>query len=183
MAVLPIVLWPHPTLTTPAAPVEVFDEALGAFIDDMAETMYAAQGVGLAANQVDSLQRVTVIDCAVDDGPPELLELVNPEVVEREGSLTWEEGCLSFPGLFNDVKRAARVLVRYQDRDGNAREIEGEGLLAVCLQHEIDHLDGVVFIDRIGPLARRMALKEWKRIEEELARTGKPPERTRRRDR
>lgn len=180
MAVLPIVTWPHAALSTPAAAVDAFDDALGAFIDDLAETMYAAQGVGLAANQVDALRRVTVIDCAVDDGPPELLELVNPVVVEREGTITWEEGCLSFPGLYNDVQRAARVTVRYQNRQGHEREIEGEGLLAVCLQHEIDHLDGIVFIDRIGPLARRMALKEWKRIEAEIARSGAPPERSRR---
>ncbi|TVR03060.1 MAG: peptide deformylase [Deltaproteobacteria bacterium] len=175
MAILPIVHWPHRALSTPAAPVEAFDGSLHRLIDDMAETMYAASGVGLAANQVDRLHRVTVMDCAAEDEPSQLLEIVNPEIVGREGTLVWEEGCLSFPGLYNEVKRAARVTVRYRDRNGEACEITGEGLLAVCLQHEIDHLDGVVFIDRLGPLGRRMALKQWKKIEDELARGGVAP--------
>jgi peptide deformylase len=169
MARLPIVLYPHPALTTPSRPVEVFDDALARFLDDMAETMYAAEGVGLAANQVASLQRVTVIDCAGEDDDPQLLEIVNPEIVDQRGEVTWREGCLSFPGLYNEVKRAAEVVVRYQDRTGAWREVEADGLLAVALQHEIDHLDGVVFTERLPLLRRRAAMHRWRALRAQVA--------------
>ncbi len=164
MAVLEIVQFPHEALTTPAQPVTVFDDELRTFIDDMAETMYTAKGVGLAANQVAALRRVTVIDPAGPDDPSELLELVNPEIIEREGKLVWEEGCLSFPELYEKVQRSATVTVRYQDRNGDVKEVSAEGLLAVALQHEIDHLDGILYIDRIKPFARSLALKRFQRI-------------------
>lgn len=164
MAVLPIVYWPHPTLSKPTTEVTTFDETLHQFLDDMAETMYAANGVGLAANQVNDLRRVTVIDTAGKDEPPQLLELINPKVVEKDGQITWQEGCLSFPELYFEVKRANQVRVEYQDRNGETQHIEGEELLAVALQHEIDHLDGVVFIDRIGKLDRRLMLRKYNKI-------------------
>lgn len=164
MSVLTIVKYPHEALTTPAEPVTAFDAELHAYLDDMAETMYAASGVGLASNQVAVLKRVTVIDVAPPDEDSQLIELINPEVVEREGKLTWEEGCLSFPELYVDVNRAAKVKVRYQDRHGETQEIEGEGLFAVALQHEIDHLDGVLFIDRVKTFQRKMALKRFEKI-------------------
>lgn len=171
MALRHIVKYPHKALTTPAKPVEAFDSELHQLIDDMAETMYANDGVGLAANQIDVLQRVTVIDAGGPDNP-QLMEIVNPEILEREGEITWEEGCLSFPDLFEKVKRAAQVKVRYFDRNGEAIEVEAEGLLAVALQHEIDHLDGVVFTERMGPLKKRNALKTWEKIRKDRIAQG-----------
>lgn len=166
MAVLRIVKFPHEALTTPARPVERFDAELHAFIDDLAETMYAANGVGLAANQVAELRRVTVIDTAATGEDSQLLELVNPEVVERDGKTVWEEGCLSFPELYEKIERAAHVRVRYQDRHGAEHFIEGDGLLGVALQHEIDHLDGVCFTERMKPVQKRLALKRYERVME-----------------
>lgn len=163
MAVLEIVHYPHEALTTPAKPVETFDADLAAFIDDMAETMYDADGVGLAANQVAVLKRVTVIDTGDEDGPG-LLEIVNPTIVARSDEpILWQEGCLSFPELFFDVKRAKEVTVEYFDRHGAPQRIEADGLLAVALQHEIDHLDGVVYIDRIGQVDRRLMLRKYRK--------------------
>ena len=176
MAVLPIVRYPHEALTTPAEPVTVFDDALGVFIDDLAETMYAANGVGLAANQVAVLQRVTVIDTASSDDPAELIELVNPTIVERSDEpLIWEEGCLSFPELFEKVERSARVRVAYVDRHGAPQEIEAEGLLAVALQHEIDHLDWIVFVDKVSRLARVRALRRFDQIMARRREAGEEP--------
>lgn len=169
MAILDIVLHPHKALYTPAKAVDTFDESLHTLLDAMAETMYAANGVGLAANQVNVLQRVTVIDIGSEEDP-QLVELVNPEIVDRSGQITWEEGCLSFPQVYEKVKRANHVTVRYQDRHGKAQEISGEELLAVALQHEIDHLDGICFIDRMGPMKRKLALKEFARIQAALKR-------------
>ncbi len=164
MAVLEIVRWPHEALSTPALPVKTFDAELHQFLDDMAETMYVAQGVGLAANQVAVLKRVTVIDVAAEGEPSQLIELVNPEVVERTGSLVWNEGCLSFPDLYENIKRAAWVKVRYQDRNGDAQEVEGDELFGVAMQHEIDHLDGICFTDKLKPFQKRLALKEFDKI-------------------
>ena len=176
MALRPIVRYPHPSLATKASPVTEFDESLHTLIDDMVATMYDARGVGLAANQVDVLQRVTVIDCSDKENEPELLELVNPEIIERRGEITWEEGCLSLPELFDKVKRARHVKVRYQDRHGETHEITAaDGLLAVCLQHEIDHLDGICFVDRMGPIKKQMALKEYRAIMDERRRKGLEP--------
>jgi len=170
MAILTIRYWPDPILKQKGEPVEVFDEALRRTLDDMAETMYANRGIGLAAQQVGLTKRMFVCDV-----PPEaegekgsgLLYVVNPRIVRRDGEVTWNEGCLSFPGLEIDVKRAERVLVRYQDADGCPHELDARGLLAVCFQHEGDHLDGVVFTDRLGPMSRRMALREYERLRRE----------------
>lgn len=171
MAVREIVLYPEAkdVLTTRCEPVAEVDDDIRQLVDDMVETMYAANGVGLAAPQVDVPKRITVIDVSDREQPDrELLVLINPEIIEREGSLTWEEGCLSFPGLYGDVKRAARVKVRALNRDGEAYEVEGEGLLAVALQHEIDHLDGVLFLERMSALKRRMAMKKYKKIRQRM---------------
>lgn len=164
MTIRHIVKYPHEALTTPAEPVEVFDEALAELLDDLAETMYAEHGVGLAANQIAVLKRALVLDTADPESDPNLLELVNPKIVEQDGVIVWEEGCLSFPELFERVERAAQVRVAYRDRHGEPQEIEAEGLLSVALQHEIDHLDGVVFVARVGPLARTLALKRFEKI-------------------
>lgn len=167
MAILDIVLHPHPSLYKPAETVTTFDEKLHTLLDDMAETMYAANGIGLAANQVDVLQRVILIDPAPVDEEPQLLELINPKIIHKEGQITWEEGCLSFPGVYEKVKRANACTVQYQDRHGNPQEISGEELLAVVLQHEIDHIDGICFTQRMGPTKRRMLLKEFARLQRE----------------
>jgi peptide deformylase len=173
VALLDIVLYPEEVLSTPGKDVDEVGDDIRALLDDLAETMYAARGVGLAANQIGDLRRVCVIDTRLDaeeeDGPGTLIELVNPRVVEREGELVWEEGCLSVPEIFEDVKRAAWVRVEALDRDGNEFSIEGEELLAVVLQHEIDHLDGVMFLDHISRLKRRMALKRFKKVIETRA--------------
>jgi peptide deformylase len=173
MALLPIVIYPHPTLKKRATEVEAFDGNLAKLLDDMSETMYAAGGIGIAANQVDSLQRVTVIDAAPDGEPAQLIEFVNPVIVEKSGAVTWHEGCLSLPELFGDVKRASNVKVSYRDRNGGQHELEAEGLLAVALQHEIDHLDGVMFIDRLSLLERKAALRRWQKIVEKREAEGR----------
>lgn len=169
MAILDIVLHPHPSLYKPAKPVTKFDDALHTFLDNMAETMYAANGVGLAANQVNVLKRVILIDPSEKDEDPQFLELINPEIVSKSGEITWEEGCLSFPGVYEKVKRSLTCTVKYQDRHGNPQEISGEELLSVVLQHEIDHIDGICFTQRMGLTKRRMVLKEFARLQRERA--------------
>jgi peptide deformylase len=164
MAVLDIVLYPDPVLTTPGKDVPEVDDDVRRLLDELTETMYAAKGIGLAAQQVGDVRRVCVIDVRDDEGQPgQLLQLVNPRVVERTGTLKWEEGCLSFPELYEWIDRANRVVVEALDREGKPQRVEGEGLLAVCLQHEIDHLDGVLFIERMSRLKRMMALKRFKK--------------------
>lgn len=157
---LKIVKYPEPVLLKPAEPVTEFDAALEKFVDDMFETMYDGQGVGLAAPQVGVSKRVVVIDLssARDDGKK--IVLINPEIVEREGKQYGEEGCLSFPELHEKVSRAMKVKVRAQNAKGEWYEIEGEELLARCFQHEIDHVDGIVFLDRMTPLKRSMCQRK-----------------------
>lgn len=150
MALLPILRFPDPRLKKVAAPVTRFDDDLRRLAADMAETMYEAPGIGLAATQVDVHQRLVVIDVSEDKS--ELRAFVNPRLVACAGSQTGEEGCLSVPGIFDKVERAERVTVNYQDLDGNEQVLEAEGLLAVCIQHEIDHLDGKVFVDHLSQL-------------------------------
>lgn len=169
MAILDIVLHPHPSLYKPAKPVTEFDDALHSFLDDMAETMYASNGVGLAANQVNVLKRVIVIDPSETDEEPQLYELINPKIVAKSGEITWEEGCLSFPGVYEKVKRSHSCTVKFQDRHGNPQEISGEELLSVVLQHEIDHIDGICFTNRMGMTKRKMLLKEFARLQRERA--------------
>jgi len=152
MALLPILEYPDPRLRERALPVATFDEALGRLIDDMLETMYAAPGIGLSATQVNVRRRLLVIDLSEKHDEP--LVFVNPEIVEREGSEKSEEGCLSVPGIFDQIERAAKVRVRAQDRAGEWFEREYEGMLAVCLQHEMDHLDGKLFVDYLSDLKR-----------------------------
>lgn len=156
MAVLPIRIYPDPVLRERAQPVEEVTPDLQRFVDDMAETMYDAPGVGLAANQVGVLQRVFIVDIADEDEPSDLHVFINPEIVHREGEIVWKEGCLSFPGITESVERSGKVRVRALDREGNAFEMEAEGLMAVALQHETEHLDGELMIDHLGPVRRRL---------------------------
>ncbi len=153
MAKLPILTFPNPRLRNKAQPVRGVDAGVRRLVDDMFETMYAAPGIGLAAIQVDVPLRVIVID--ISDGHDSPLCLINPEILEREGEEQMEEGCLSVPGFFEEVSRAERVRVRALDREGQPFEIDTDGLLAVCIQHEIDHLDGKLFVDYISSLKRQ----------------------------
>ncbi|OJZ17508.1 MAG: peptide deformylase [Thiobacillus sp. 65-29] len=152
MARLPILHYPDPRLHTVAKPVQAVDERIRALVDDMAETMYAAPGIGLAATQVDVHERVVVID--ISETHKDLKVFINPEIVAQSGRAEGEEGCLSVPGVFDRVTRAERVTVRALDRDGQPFELEAEGLLAVCIQHELDHLQGKVFVDYLSILKR-----------------------------
>ena len=162
MSALTILEYPDPRLRKVAAPVTEFDGSLVKLVRDMAETMYAAPGVGLAATQVDVHKRVIVID--VSDAKDDLLVLVNPEIVMAEGESECEEGCLSVPGYYDKVTRAARITVRARNERGEPIERTADGLLAVCIQHEMDHLLGKMFVDYLSPLKRaRLAAKQRKK--------------------
>ncbi len=176
MAIRSILEFPDPRLRTRAQPVTRFDADLHRVIDDMLETMYAAPGIGLAATQVDFHQRLVVIDISADRNDP--LVLVNPEILSREGEIATEEGCLSVPGYFDEVKRAARIRVRAQDRDGNVFERDCDDILAVCVQHEMDHIDGKLFVDYLSSLKRERVRKKLEKERKERAAAA--PERRRR---
>ena len=150
MALLPILRYPDPRLHTRATPVREVDDATRKLIADMAETMYEAPGIGLAATQVDVHKRVVVIDVSEDKSG--LLALINPEIIARSGEQVCEEGCLSVPGIYDKVTRAEKVTVRALNQQGETFELDAEGLLAVCIQHEIDHLDGKVFVEYLSQL-------------------------------
>lgn len=158
MAILTILEFPDERLRKKAKPLEAVDLAAQQLIDDMLETMYAAPGIGLAANQVNVQKRVIVVDISEEKNSP--LALVNPEVIAKEGEEESDEGCLSVPGVFEKVKRAEKIRVRGLGRDGNPLEFDAEGLLAVCIQHEIDHLEGKLFVDYLSPLKRQLARKK-----------------------
>lgn len=151
-----ILKYPDPRLREVAAPVAEVTDELRTLIDDMAETMYSSNGCGLAANQIGVDKRVFVVDCAGENEPSQLMAFINPEIIEADGSQTWDEGCLSFPGVSEEIKRAEHVKVRALDRHGKAFELEADGLLAVAIQHELDHLNGVLMIDKLSALKRRM---------------------------
>ena len=153
MALLPILHYPDPRLHKVAAPVKAVDQRIRRLINDMAETMYAAPGIGLAATQVDVHERLLIID--ISETRDELQVFVNPVIVERSGEIETEEGCLSVPGIFDKVWRSERVKVEALDREGEPFTMEAEGLLAVCIQHEIDHLDGKVFVDYLSRLKQQ----------------------------
>jgi peptide deformylase len=160
----PIVKYGTPGLSQPASPVTAFDASLHKLIDDMIETMYAAPGVGLAAPQIGVPLRVCVIDLSVGKPGGQLYTLVNPEFVSRDGMQLEDEGCLSVPGFSATVPRPARAVVRAFDRTGSAVTIEGEGLLARALQHEIDHLDGTLFLDRLRGIKREMIVRKIRKL-------------------
>jgi peptide deformylase len=162
MALLPILRYPDPRLHTQAEPVVVVDETIRKLAADMAETMYAAPGIGLAATQVNVHRRIVVID--VSDERNALMTLINPEITEAEGECEGEEGCLSVPGIFDTVMRARQVRVRALGIDGQPFEIQADGLLGACIQHEIDHLDGKVFVEHLSRLKQnRIKAKLLKR--------------------
>ena len=175
MAQRTILEFPDPRLRTRAQPVTQFDAALGTLIDDMLETMYAAPGIGLAATQVDVHKRLIVIDISREHNEP--LVLINPEILTREGEASTEEGCLSVPGIFDEIRRAAKIRLRAQDRDGTVFERDFDDILAVCIQHEMDHLEGKLFVDYLSDLKRerirkRLDKERRERSSQAVASTG-----------
>ena len=163
MAIRTILHYPDPRLRQKAEIVTTVTPVIAALIDDMAETMYAAPGVGLAANQIGEPYRIFLVDVASEDEPSDLRVFINPQIIESEGKQTWDEGCLSFPGVTEEVKRSAKVTVRATDRDGKPFELEAEGLLAVAIQHEHDHLEGVLMIDHLGVLKKRIVQRRMQK--------------------
>lgn len=156
MAVLSILKYPDPRLHRVAEPVREVDEEVRTLVRDMAETMYAAPGVGLAATQIGEAKQLFIIDISSGEGPSDLRVFINAEIVNTEGEVEWEEGCLSFPGVHQEIKRSERVKVRAQDRHGQWFELEADGLMAVAVQHEDDHIKGRLMIDHLSPLKRRI---------------------------
>lgn len=171
MAVLDIVLAPDPRLKHKCAPVGEVTDAVRTLLDDMLETMYAANGIGLAAPQIAGTQRVIVMDVSKNEDEKKPLKLINPEVIwASDDTNTYEEGCLSIPDHYGDVTRPERVKIRYLDTHGDTQEMDADGLLATCVQHEIDHLDGVLFVDYLSPLKRNIILKKMQKLKKQKAR-------------
>ncbi len=167
MARLDILEFPDPRLRTVAKPVAQVDDALRALIDDMFETMYAAPGIGLAASQVDVHQRLLVLDVSENSDSP--MVFINPQILASDGEQVYQEGCLSVPGIYADVHRAEHLRVRALDRDGHSFECDAHGVLAVCIQHEMDHLAGKLFVDYLSPLKREMVKKKLAKARREAA--------------
>ena len=168
MPKLKILEFPDPRLRTKATPVDEVDDELRAFIDDMFETMYAAPGIGLAATQVDYHKRLLIADVSVEKNAPHVL--INPRILEKDGVVFTDEGCLSVPGFYEEVERAEHIKVRFLDRDGAETELDVHGLLAVCIQHEMDHLDGKLFVDYLSEAKRtriRKKLEKERRLQAE----------------
>ena len=162
-----IVIWPDPLLKKAARPVDRVDDSVRRLLDDLAETMYAADGVGLAATQIAEPVRCIVIDTSPRQEGQRLIHLVNPEIVKLEGTTSYTEGCLSIPGEAEEVERAAKVWVRALDRSGSPFELECEGLLAIAVQHETDHLDGTMFVDHLSSLKREIIRRRMKKLKSE----------------
>jgi len=165
MSIKPLVILPDPVLRLVSKPVERIDAPLLRLADDMLETMYDAPGIGLAAIQIGEPLRMLVIDLAKEGEPPAPQVFINPEILEKSDERSvYEEGCLSIPDYYAEVERPAKVRVRHLDRQGKEQEVEADGLLATCLQHEIDHLNGVLFIDHISKLKRDMVVRKFKKL-------------------
>lgn len=170
MAIRTILHYPDKRLREPGQPVTEFGPELEKLVEDMAETMYAAPGVGLAATQIGEPVRLFIIDIATgDDEPSDLRVFVNPEILEKDGVQQWEEGCLSFPGVHEEIERAERVKVRAQNEKGESFELEADGLLAVAIQHENDHLDGKLMIDKLGLIKKRLVHRSMLKRQPEAA--------------
>ncbi len=169
MALLRITHYPEKVLLTVGKPVETFDDQLKKLVEDMFETMYEAKGVGLAAPQVDVSQRLFVMDCSGGEDEAQKIAMINPEIIHVEGEQIGDEGCLSFPGIYQKIRRNMRTIVRYQDVSGALQELDGEELTARCVLHETDHCDGIVFLDRMTSLRREFAKRKIKKLQK----TGK----------
>ncbi|MEE2746711.1 MAG: peptide deformylase [Pseudomonadota bacterium] len=165
MTVLPIIIAPDPRLKKKSLPVKNINDELRVFMDDMLETMYSAPGIGLAGPQVGLLQRIIVADVSQKEGVKEPHQLINPEILSYSDELyEYEEGCLSLPDQYSEVVRPKRVAIQYLNTEGKQRVIEAEGLLAVCLQHEIDHLEGILFVDHVSMLKRNLIMRKLKKL-------------------
>ena len=164
MALLQILHFPDPRLHLKASPVTTFDKELKRLVDDMTETMYKNDGIGLAATQVNIQKRLLIMDLAKKDEPKKLLVFINPEITSKSGEVVGEEGCLSVPGVFESVKRSENITVKFQDIDGVAHTLDCNGLMSVCVQHEIDHLDGKVFVEYLSSLKQNFIKKKMKKI-------------------
>ena len=165
MAIRPILTAPDPRLKAVSTDVETVDSAIRTLIDDMIDSMYAADGIGLAAVQIGVAKRVLVIDVDQKEGKKNAIAYINPKLVwVSEEMAVFEEGCLSVPGIYDDVERPARIKCEYLDRDGNKQLLEADGLLATCMQHEMDHLNGVLFIDHLSRLKRAMVVKKLTKL-------------------
>ena len=166
-----ILHYPDKRLRERGERIETVTPAIQKLIDDMAETMYAAPGVGLAATQIGEAIQLFIVDVAEENAPSDLRVFINPEILQRSGEISWQEGCLSFPGVQEEIDRAAHVRVKAQDRNGAWFELEAESLLAVAIQHEYDHLQGVLMIDHMGPLKKRLTHRKMVKRAEEQAST------------
>lgn len=171
MAILTVLRLPDPRLRTVAKPVTDITSETQTIIDDMLETMYDESGVGLAATQVNIHQRIVVMDCSEEHDTP--IIMINPEIIKRDGSMQNEEGCLSVPGVYASVERAESVTVKALDRDGKEFELDATELLAICIQHELDHLMGKVFVDHLSPLKRKRIMTKLEKEAKLLAKEGK----------
>ncbi|HEY4192251.1 MAG TPA: peptide deformylase [Mesorhizobium sp.] len=170
MSIKPLIILPDPLLRQLSKPLERVDAQVARLADDMLETMYDAPGIGLAAIQIGEPLRMLVVDLAKEDEAPAPHVFINPEILQRSDERSvYEEGCLSIPDYYAEVERPASVRVKYLDRDGNSQEIEAEGLMATCLQHEIDHLDGVLFVDHISKLKRDIVVRKFKKLAKDRA--------------
>jgi peptide deformylase len=163
MAIRTILHYPDPRLRNVGEKIKVVTPEIRALIDDMAETMYAAPGVGLAATQIGEALQLFIIDVATEDEPSDLRVFINPEIIEADEAISWTEGCLSFPGVTEEIDRSAKVRVKALDRDGKPFELAAEGLLAVAVQHEYDHLQGILMIDHLGPLKKRLVHRKMQK--------------------
>lgn len=166
MALLPILQFPDPRLQLVAKPVETFDQEIELICANLLETMYETQGIGLAATQVNVQQRIIVMDISEEQNHP--VCLINPRLINAEGDITWEEGCLSFPGVYAKVKRSARITVEFFTPKGERKELHVEDLEAVCIQHEIDHLNGITFYDHLSPLKQKMLRKKLEKLRDKV---------------
>ncbi|HMT02641.1 MAG TPA: peptide deformylase [Burkholderiales bacterium] len=164
MANLQILHFPDPRLHLKAVKVEEFDESIRTLVNDMAQTMYANNGIGLAATQVNVQKRLFIIDMSREDQPKNLLVFVNPEIINKSGEIIGEEGCLSVPGIFEKVIRSEIIKLKFQDMDGVEHIIDCDGLMSVCIQHEIDHLDGKVFVEYLSNLKQNYIKRKMKKI-------------------
>ncbi|MEK9753799.1 MAG: peptide deformylase [Rhodospirillaceae bacterium] len=170
MALLPIIVAPDPRLKVKTTPVEAVDDELGAFLDDMLETMYAADGIGLAAPQVGDTRSVLVVDVARKGEDPKPMKIINPEIVWRsDDERVHEEGCLSLPDHYAEVVRPEVVRVRYLDETGAVQEVEAAGILGTCIQHEMDHLEGILFVDHVSAIKRGMIMRKLKKAKKQAA--------------
>ena len=162
-----ILIWPHPTLKKKASNVTRVDDAVRALVKDLFETMYSAEGVGLAAPQVGVLKRIIVLDTTPRQPESSPIAMINPEIIETVGETTYNEGCLSIPGEAEDVDRAEKITVRFLDEKGKQQTLTADGLLAIAVQHEVDHLEGVVFVDHVSALKRDVIRKRMKKLQAE----------------